>query len=132
MTFFQWSDDYSVGVEKLDDQHKQIFEAINELYIGILALQTPDAAEHAINELLKHAEQHFADEEEHMESIRFPDLEAHKLEHQEFRDKVVDLIAASASDREFSVELLRFSKKWLEDHMLETDMKYSQVALKSK
>ncbi|MBU1022867.1 bacteriohemerythrin [bacterium] len=132
MTFFSWSDDYLVGVEKLDNQHRAIFDAINEFYNEIQALRVSGAAERALTVLLDYSEKHFVDEEEYMKREGYPELDAHRLEHQEFRDQIAKLIDDASRDKPFSVALLRFFKTWIVEHILETDMKYAPVAQKTE
>ena len=37
MSFFEWKDDYSVGIDKIDKQHRKLVGYLNELYESMKA-----------------------------------------------------------------------------------------------
>ncbi len=120
-----WSDEYSVGVRVLDDQHKQIIRTINKLieqsHVAVDFITVSDA----LDEMTKYASQHFQLEERLLEENGYPGLEQHKAEHKAFRTKIVEF-CLSTMDHEDEVPdtLLKYLREWLLHHILQEDMKY--------
>ena len=66
---------------------------------------------------------HFQHEEEYMASIRYKKLISHKVEHQEFTEKVAsyNLDEVDENQKGVILELLEFLNDWLIHHILEND-----------
>ena len=128
--FVEWEDKYSVGIEKIDKQHKRLFEVINRLYYS-RGNKTHAVLGETIQELIDYTKTHFTDEEQLMRKNGYRDYEAHKKKHESFIEKVKkfnneyqkvddDLL------EEYSLvtEILLFLKTWLCDHILVVDKEY--------
>jgi hemerythrin len=80
-----------------------------------------------IKGLVGYTMNHFADEESLMKEYGYPDRISHKLEHEEFRDKLLKFVEAYLQgSTPLTVELLAYLVEWLEKHMIGTDKKYQQ------
>jgi hemerythrin-like metal-binding protein len=124
MPFFAWSPLYSVGVAKIDAQHKRLSEILTRLYNGVW--EGNKSLARAFNEFRDYAVEHFATEEKLMELHGYPDLPAHKKEHAGCMARVVDYQAAlKHGERVDPIEVCRFFQKWLEDHIAGEDRKYA-------
>ena len=120
-----WSDELSVGVKVLDDQHKQIIRTINKLIEKPHAAVDSITVSDALDEIRKYASQHFQLEEQLLEENGYPGLEQHKAEHKTFRLKTVELcFAAMNHEDEVPDTLLKYLREWLLHHILQEDMKY--------
>jgi len=68
---------------------------------------------------------HFSTEENYMQQWNFPQTDAHKLEHKAFVEQVAqfqkDFQAGKAA---LSVQVLKFLKDWVSNHIKETDKNY--------
>ncbi len=42
-TLISWSDEFSVGIQEIDEQHKCLVELINKLYTGLAAKDSTEA-----------------------------------------------------------------------------------------
>lgn len=73
-----WCDAYLIGHEKIDKEHKRLFEIANEVFI--VENDTKKLKE-LVKELIKYTKFHFANEENYMRSINFKNLEEHKTIH---------------------------------------------------
>ena len=78
-----------------------------------------------LNELKAYTIEHFSDEEEYMESIRYEGLAAQKRAHEAFVDKLenINLEKIDNDPQEYLQELLEFLLGWLINHILHTDKK---------
>jgi len=121
---FEWNDSLRIGDETLDRQHRDIIRVINRFLD--LAPHEPgsEAVSDILNELIRYAREHFEAEEELLEKYDYPELEAHRLEHEDFLKRTVSMIQASmAGLPSLSDLLVEFSSDWLGRHVLEEDMK---------
>lgn len=124
--FLVWKDDYSVGVEHLDSQHRQIFDTINTFYNAILDAVSSDMVANVLNSLQEYTRVHFREEERLMKLHRFPELREHEDAHAyliyrteyffgQFHLHSVDL----------SPDLFMFLKEWWTNHIMAMDRKYA-------
>ena len=123
MSFLQWSDEMSVQVREIDDQHKKLVEMINTLYHALQENKGVDVQRSVIRDMLDYAVLHFGTEEKYMRRFNYAGYLAHKAEHCQFSDK-----AAELKERRFilTLEVLNFLRNWLQHHILGTDAKYSK------
>lgn len=127
MPFMVWNDRISVDVEELDADHKKMVEMINELYDAILAGCGRKKLDSLLDRLVDYTRYHFSREEAWMERIGFPELAAHKQEHEKmavwintaWRDYHSNLAMAP------SLETMNTLKDWLFEHILDSDQKYT-------
>ena len=122
MPLFIWKPSYEVGVPEVDHDHRQMVGLINELYEAMKIGHGYELISHHIDQLLLYAVEHFATEEGFMRASSYPYLEAHRQEHQEFRDKVDEMDQLRRQGRQLpSTEMLSFLRNWLQTHILESD-----------
>ncbi len=86
---FTWSDDYTVGNDEIDAQHKTFFGIADRF--DTVDPADKAAVEKLFDELDDYTETHFKDEEELLAERGFPGLEKHKAVHRVFADQVRDL-----------------------------------------
>ena len=121
-----WSETYSVKVSAFDEQHKRLFRLIDELSEAMKVGQGQSRLSSVVTELLRYTETHFSVEEKHLAKINYPDLTAHKAEHQKYIQKIKDTEQELKSGKiGMSVGVLTFLNDWLQNHIKKTDMKYS-------
>ena len=126
----RWQDKYALGVVKIDEQHRKLFEIAGEIeallndefitdkYDDIVAI---------LGELKDYTIQHFKDEEEFMLSNKFPMFLTHKMMHNDFVEKIdsIDLSKVDNEQNLYLKEILNFVGAWLVEHILVEDAKYS-------
>lgn len=129
MPLIEWTDDMSVGLTELDDDHKLIIEAINQLDANANDATRKNVVRQCLMRLRRYAEYHFAREETVMAACAFPAIEAQKNEHRDFVKCVQEATQRfdakpAASAEIISQELLGFLRDWLRHHILIEDMAY--------
>lgn len=121
----KWTDDFSVGVARIDEQHKKLISMINRLLREPYARTRSESISDLLSVMTSYASEHFRAEEELMSEYGYPRLEDHKLQHKEFRRKTVEFCnattigAASVPDT-----MLTYLREWLIHHILREDMRY--------
>lgn len=123
----EWQDKYSVGVAELDEQHKHMFNTINELLNSINTGTTVEHLGSIIDSLVKYKMFHFETEEKYFKEFNYDGAEEHIAKHKEFNDKLAYLVEKYPSPTvEFAFELVDFLEDWLLDHLIRTDQKYKE------
>ncbi|WP_142414655.1 bacteriohemerythrin [Hathewaya massiliensis] len=122
----KWKNDFVIGVEKIDQQHKHLFDVANEAYDILkndICLDKYDKIVNILNELKDYTVFHFNSEEEYMESINYKRMFSHKIQHNEFIKKInsVNLDNIDKNQDAYLIELLEFIVDWIENHILYTD-----------
>lgn len=122
----EWHERYEVGVESIDNAHKEIFRVINRLHKMIrVGGNTRWAAAEAVKYLKTYVLKHFHDEEEYMLSIGFRDYETHKSIHDGMRDRIVPRLYSQMESANYSDEtitlFLTVCEKWLNRHIIGHD-----------
>lgn len=124
---FSWSDEYTVGVEEIDEQHKELVRLLNALHLAIHERHGSEASRQILNELAEYTRVHFAVEESLMRVSNYPDFAVHKKIHTTLIQQVTELQAKlDSGTAKISFELLHFLKHWLTHHILESDKAFGQ------
>ena len=89
-TQFEWREEYSIGVDSIDQEHKRLFRIINKLFdFKEEEKDNQWTCQEGIKYFKGHAVKHFADEEAYMASIGYEGLEQHRRIHQDFRKNIL-------------------------------------------
>jgi hemerythrin-like metal-binding protein len=122
----EWSDEFSVGIESIDEQHKKLINMIKNLYDALANGRVSDVMDEIFSGMFDYTDQHFSYEETLFDKYDYPDAEAHKEEHAELHRQLVKLKNDIYSGDHFMSEvlLLKFLEDWLINHILKTDKKF--------
>jgi len=125
-TAFQWKESYSVKVMALDNQHKKLFDLINELHTAMSSGRGKDVAGQVLRRLTDYTVSHFRAEEALMEKYNFPGLASHRAEHKALTDKVLAFKKDfEAGTGVVTPQLMTFLQRWIKDHIQGVDQRYS-------
>lgn len=125
MAFFEWKPDYSVGVEKLDDQHRKLVGYLNALYEAMKAGKGQETLTSVMGGLVDYTKTHFNTEESMMKLYRYPDYEAHREKHLKMAEHVLQLKADLETGKVANpLKITNFLKEWLAKHIMGTDKAY--------
>ena len=126
MTFMPWSNEFSVGIQDIDEQHRWLLDCTNELY-DQLAVSEPDHARIAslLEGLVDYTVNHFIAEEELLQRFGYPDLAAHKVQHDAFTAQVMALLHRHEAGDVSGVEALDMLVSWLLGHIMTVDTEYA-------
>ena len=128
--YIAWSDDLSVGLQEIDEQHKVLTNLINRLFNeAIMHKADRSVISGILNELVQYTIVHFAVEESLFRIFDYPGIEPHQKEHEQLKQKVVDFQKSFEDGNPIDVELMGFLRKWLKDHIMISDKRYTNFFL---
>jgi len=128
--FVEWKDDYSVGIDSIDQQHKKLLNLINQLQTAVDYSTGEQFEREALDELVDYTKTHFTYEEGLMEQNDYPDFEPHKLQHKQMIKKVEEVLAEYDKDHDTAMSnAAEYLKGWLINHINGTDKEYSSYLI---
>jgi hemerythrin len=119
-----WREHLSVGVPRIDEQHKELFRRFGILMDAINQGKGPVQVLEVLNFLDDYTVTHFHDEEKTMEEHRYPHLPLHREEHGQFcRDveKLKNRITTEGFTQQNVLLTSRTLLRWLIQHICTTD-----------
>ena len=126
---FRFTDDCILGVEQIDEEHRHLFELINEGYDLLHNEYKADRyadIKKLLEELEQYAELHFEHEESYMEKLRDPELIMQRTQHMFFKEKVQEClmhnIDVEENQQDVLEEIMQFLARWLYHHILSSDI----------
>lgn len=126
-SWFGFVDDFLVGIDVIDEQHQVMGDMLNKLNVA-LAMQKPlEVLTKQFDELSAYAGFHFQTEERLMDQYRYPEVAAHKDEHQRLLGEMKYLKARFADGSELLV--LQWIKDWLIGHISGADRRLSEYLM---
>ncbi len=107
MSLLEWKSEFSVGVESMDFEHRNMIAMINEIYDEMKERRDADSVEQFLGDIHAAISAHFALEERMMREAGYAEFEAHKEDHEELLDQIRDMMDAFRLDPDNGFELLR-------------------------
>lgn len=126
MTIFKWDDSIALGIPAIDDQHKALFGWLDTLNEAVASGDGSEAVGEIIWKLITYVTEHFSAEERLMVSCSYPDLAAHRKEHDQFVSRLHEIQTSFIDGQEMSAMVLDFMVDWLVCHIKGTDQRYSR------
>lgn len=127
MAFIDWSANYSVKVDAMDEQHKKLIALINELHEAMKNGQGKEVTSRVLTNLVKYTQTHFTAEEKLLEQYNYPKLGEQKQAHKGFVVKIQETEKkAATSTIGVNSDLLKFLKDWLINHIERSDKQYGE------
>ena len=122
-----WSDDYLLGLDEIDEQHKALFDLINAIWRLVVSKARDDETLRAVEELEKYALIHFTSEEMFMRDTGYTGFSAHKAAHLGFSERVAAERTRVLAGQPIGLDLVHFLNDWLAEHILVSDRAYVQA-----
>jgi hemerythrin-like metal-binding protein len=135
----EWTEDLSVGIDIIDEQHKELFKRIN----GLVEAIRSSTCKYSIPEVIRFLEDyivtHFSEEERYMMRYDYPDFQQHRAQHGIFMNNFIELkkeleILEGGKKRgsyDLSVTTNQVVVDWILDHISKIDKKLG-IFLKDK
>lgn len=118
MSEFTWNENYQIGNETVDSQHRYIFELANQI------VDVTDDGE--ITRLLmlfyQHVREHFYAEEQLMKQTSYPGYQKHVEQHNQMLDRLVEISETVQKKQWHPSDIKEFVNGWVLVHILQEDM----------
>ena len=117
MSLLEWRDEYRIGIAEVDHEHQELIGLINEVHRALGTVRSAERVEEFLGEIYARISAHFALEEKDMVSRGYPEVGAHKADHERLLDDIRDIMDEQIEhgvldDRAFSDRLAA----WFGDH----------------
>ena len=113
-----WLDDYLIGVDDIDQQHKYLFELINETF----KCSEREKLQLSLVKLYRYTREHFNAEESLMKDIHYPEYEQHKKAHNQVITELNVKSKEALDDPTKRDKLDVFLVRWLVVHIIGDDV----------
>ena len=123
---FEWKEEYVIGIDNIDEQHKKIFEIAGRAYSLLkndFYVDKYDKIVGILGELRDYTIYHFKFEEEYMLKIGYKRYFSQKVEHDDFTAKIksFNLEKIDKDQDAYIMEIIEFITEWLVGHILVKD-----------
>ena len=126
MGLIQWKKEYTVGIKKLDNQHKEIIKILNQIFKLQEKRKDEKEIERILGNFQDYIKVHFRTEEEYMLKYQYPGYEEQKKEHNQFIDRLCEFQKEYLKYHRLTViSLFNFVWDWFSQHILKHDKQYS-------
>lgn len=126
--FFEWSSEFSVNHHAIDEQHQELIEILNRLFLAVAEREGHKVTLSVLDSLLNYTQTHFAYEENVLREANYSDLDVHVQEHKKLGAELNELVEKYMIEgTQIYFELLRLLRKWLKKHIQGSDMNYRDV-----
>ena len=125
----KWSDELSLGIERIDSEHRHLINLSNSL-ISSTQSKNKDELTKCFHRLREYTVFHFKNEEQYLEEIGYPELEKHKTEHRLLKLEVKEFQHKAYRNESLKPkDVFQFIRHWLIEHVLNMDMKYKTYTI---
>jgi hemerythrin-like metal-binding protein len=125
-----WNPKYSVHVELVDAQHRELFAIMNRI-ADLYESGSKDLLP-VLQDLVQYVAEHFQAENMIMMKAMYPGFKNHSKEHVRFVEKVQGFLADyQKQDDQLTYRMLIYFRDWLLSHTQQIDMKYADFLVRT-
>ena len=127
----KWSKNYLMGIDKLDEEHKELFRISDQIYNKVME-RGADAKyrlflmNETLEYMLRYFKRHAKSEEIYMREIGYAGYEFHKMLHDELYNmllkKKADIVKRNECSKKEIAEIVGDGIGWLLEHIITEDM----------
>ncbi len=120
----QWSDEFCMGIEEIDQDHRNMFEMVDRLYAATEQGKETEEIRSVLTFLEVYVREHFRREEEYMDRYAYPLAELHKEKHHGFVQEFLRVRDEFDRDSEagyLSLLVEGWLYSWMDDHFSRDD-----------
>jgi hemerythrin len=132
MTPIEWKSRLVLGIEKIDEQHRQMVQMIQEFSAAVQVGQATDTLEGLLENMFNYAQIHFATEEALLRRCECPELIRQEAQHEEYVLKVEEFRNKLRAGRfNLDQELVESLANWWTNHIEVEDKKFVKFVKRS-
>lgn len=114
-----WSDEFSVGVSAIDEEHRNLVLLTNEFQKALSAGRGREQIARVFDNLIHYTVKHFKNEEQYMRKYDYPGMDRQVREHRAFTRQVMEL--NKDKRHVFPENIADFLNSWLKNHIMGID-----------
>jgi len=120
-----WDQDFVVGINELDEQHKQLVNLANQVHQAFVQNKNKKEIKEIIRSLIDFASYHFGNEEQYFEQFGYEKAKEHIALHKAFVKELTSLQNEYSSGKlKFTDKTMKFIREWLPEHFMKVDVLY--------
>lgn len=122
-----WSKELELKIEIIDNQHKDIFEVINNLIIAFDENNEQEKAYEALGFIEDYVKKHFQTEEFYLKKYEYNEMESHIKMHEAFSAQLNEFKISckrAGITKKAAIQMSEFLLNWWYNHILKVDSKY--------
>jgi hemerythrin len=120
----QWTPNLAVGIEQIDNQHKELYRCVNQLLDACTQGKGRQVLGEAVDFLEQYVITHFRDEEALMQRFAYPKFNEQKTAHNLFINKIAE-IKKTFEKEGASINVIVITNQtvveWLNNHIIKMD-----------
>lgn len=136
MDLISWSPDLAVHVDKIDEQHKELFRRFNQVGDAIWEGKGKEEVGKFLGFMAEYVVVHFHDEEDIMLQNDYPGYSAQKSAHENLTKQMMEIkekFDRGEADTPLVVKVVEELGDWLKNHIRNLDVALGQfIANKQK
>lgn len=127
MALLEWKDQYSIGIDAVDHEHKALIALINRLHDEIMTKGDELSISGFFGDLFTGISAHFALEEHLMRAQRYDQLAQHKADHERLLDEIRDIMDEFEEHEAASAGLGARLDAWFSHHFKTHDARLHKM-----
>lgn len=127
-TLVTWTESLAIGIELIDNQHKQLLNLTNELFRACLrgGEVLDNVFKETMSRMVDYVRFHFTFEQEMLLRVKYPKYSVQKSEHDKLIMTVLEAVKSYESGKKFVPNtFVRFLKDWIVSHIGYHDKMYA-------
>ena len=126
MTFINWSEEFTTGIESIDDQHRHLVDLANKFEEASRKGKGSRIMSEILKDLVGYTQEHFSHEEKIMTESGFPGTKQHMARHRQLLQKVERFqYEFETEGRRVTPDVRDLLRYWVRSHILQDDMAYA-------
>jgi hemerythrin-like metal-binding protein len=94
MALLNWREEFAIGIDDVDHEHRALIALINRLHEDLVQHRSGPQVAAFLGEVHAQIAAHFALEEKLMRQLRYAEFTAHKVDHEILLDEIRDIMDA--------------------------------------
>lgn len=124
MEAFRFTSELRTGIQAIDRQHVEWFQALEALRKAVAGGGGEAGVAKALAFAVSYTRRHLADEEAAMRAAGYDGLEAHRRLHNALVARLNEITAAHGEDDDAAGAVLALMGGWIREHIMVADLAY--------
>ena len=122
--YLTWNCSLSIGIDSIDDQHKELFNCLDKLLTAIENGKSNDEVIKTLDFLEEYVIKHFNEEEEIQNKTNYPLLDIQHIQHEDFKRDLKEfrrVFETQGASKVLALNIQENLVNWLKNHIMNLD-----------